>query len=76
MLKNIVRIEFTVADKIYHLTCDSDSPIEHIKEALFQMQKYVGQIEDNIKAQLAAQKEAEKPVEPAAPNDESTITEV
>jgi hypothetical protein len=42
-----------VADKVYHFICDPDSPVEHIKEALFQCQKYVGQIEDNIKAQMA-----------------------
>jgi hypothetical protein len=59
MLKNIVRLEFTVADKVYHFMCDNDAPIEHIKEALFQCQKYIGQVEDNIRAQIEAQKVAE-----------------
>jgi len=60
MLKNIVKLEFKIVDKVYHFLCDNDSPIEHIKEALFQCQKYVGALEDNIKAQLEAQKESEE----------------
>jgi hypothetical protein len=65
MIKNIVRLEFTVMDKVYHFTCDPDSPIEHIKEAIFQIQKYIGQVEDNIKAQMAAQAAVPPPdVEP------------
>ncbi len=59
MLKNIVKLEFMVADRIYHFLCDNDSPLEHIKEALFQCQKLIGQIEDNIKSQLEAQKAQE-----------------
>jgi hypothetical protein len=55
MQKNVVRIEFTIADKDYHFMCDADSPLEHVKEALFQCQKYIGMIEDNIKAAQAAQ---------------------
>ena len=56
MLKNISRLECIVNEKIYHLSCDNDSPLEHVKEALFQFQKYVGHIEDKIKQ---AQSEAE-----------------
>ncbi len=44
-----------IAERAYHFVCENDAPIEHIKEALFQCQKYIGQVEDNIKAQLAAQ---------------------
>lgn len=58
MLKNIARLEFIVMDRVYHFVCDNDSPIEHIKEALFQCQKYVGALEDQIKAQMAAQDSA------------------
>lgn len=64
MLKNIVRLECKVNDKDYQFTCDNDSPIEHIKEVLFQFTKYIGQLEDNIKAQQALQSQQEqKPVE-------------
>ena len=54
MIKNIVKIEFQVAERAYQFLCENDAPIEHIKEALFQIQKYIGQVEDNIKAQQAA----------------------
>ncbi len=72
MLKNIVRLEFQIVDKIYHFMCDNDSPIEHIKEALFQCQKYVGAVEDNIKAQMEAQKssESEAPKEEVLDGDQ------
>jgi hypothetical protein len=53
MLKNISQLECKINDKLYHLTCDNDSPLEHVKESLFQFQKYVGHIEDQIKAQQA-----------------------
>lgn len=52
MFKNVVRLEFKVVDRIYHFTCDPDSPIEHIKEVLFQCQKYIGAVEDQVKAQM------------------------
>ena len=64
MLKNISRLECSVNDKIYHLTCDHDSPLEHVKEALFQFQKYVGKVEDEIKATQVAQAEKAKIEEP------------
>lgn len=59
----LTKLEFKIVEKIYNFTCAPDSPIEHVKEALFQFQKYVGHIEDAIKAQQAAQAvidEAEK----------------
>lgn len=50
MLKNISQIEFKIGEKIYHFTCDQDAPLEHVKEVLFQLLKFVGQIEDQIKS--------------------------
>ena len=63
MLKNIVKLEFMIANRVYHFFCDNDSPIEHIKEALFQCQKFVGSIEDQVKAQMEAKNNEEKPAE-------------
>jgi len=60
MLKNLTQIETKIGDKLYHLSCDQDAPIEQVKEALFQFLKYVGRIEDAIKAQQEAQAEKEK----------------
>lgn len=59
MLKNIVRLEHKVADRYYQLLCENDSPLEHIKEALFQFQKFVGQIEDQVKVQQESIKNEE-----------------
>lgn len=68
MLKNISRLEAKINEKIYHFTCDSDSPLPEVKDALFQFIKYIGQMEDAIKqqqeaakAQEEANKESEEP---------------
>jgi hypothetical protein len=53
MIKNITTIRFTVNGKehIYH--CEVDATTTECKEALFQMQKVIGLIEDNSKAPMA-----------------------
>ncbi len=58
MLKQMSKLECNIADKKYEMHLDSDSPLQHVKEALFQFLKYVGQIEDNILAQQKAQEES------------------
>lgn len=50
MLKNISKLELKINDKLYQLLCENDSPLNDVKEALFQYQKYVGQLEDNLKS--------------------------
>jgi hypothetical protein len=62
MLKNIVRLEHKVDNRIFHLLCDNDAPTGHVKEALFQFLKYIGQIEDQAKTQQA-QPETDKVAE-------------
>jgi len=59
MLKNISRLESIIEGKVYHLLCDNDSPLLHVKEALCQFLKYCGNIEDQIKAQQEAAKAEE-----------------
>lgn len=61
MLKNIVRLEHTIADKSFHFLSDHDASTTAIKEALCQFLKFVGQIEDQAKAYQEQQK-AENPV--------------
>jgi hypothetical protein len=61
MLKQISQLECVIADKIYQFTCSPDSSIEHVKEALFQFLKFVGQIEDNAKAAQEVQKRQNDP---------------
>lgn len=51
MLKNISRLEHKIGDRVFQLLADSDSPINEVKEALFQFQKYIGRIEDQVKEQ-------------------------
>ena len=70
MLKNISQLELTISDKVYRFICDNDSPLEHIKEVLFQFTKYVGQIEDAIKAQQQAQNESKLPTSDLPVTDE------
>ncbi len=60
MQKNLVQLEFKAAEKLYHFTCEPDSPIEHVKQALFDFIKHVARIEDAIAAHQA-QKAAESP---------------
>lgn len=68
MLKNITRLEHTIGDKVYHFTCDSDSPLPHVKEALFQFLKDVGNIEDQTRAaQEALKKSQEAPAAVSVP---------
>lgn len=46
MIKNISQLKVTVDNRDFLLLCDNDSPFPAVKEALFQLQKYVGQLED------------------------------
>ncbi len=57
MMKNFTRIECIVNEKTGYFFCDMDTPIPVAKEMIFQFQKYVGLIEDQINA--ATQKEEE-----------------
>lgn len=60
MLKNVSRLECKVDNRDFVFYCDPDSPLTTVKEALFQFQKYVGQIEDAAKK---AKEEQEKQAE-------------
>jgi uncharacterized protein (DUF342 family) len=65
MLKNISRLECEIADKKYQFTCDMDSPLENVKEALFQFQQYCLAIDEQVKLQKEAAEKAksEAPIE-------------
>ncbi len=60
MLKVKSCLEIEVNGRKYEFYCQPDSPIEHAKEAVFQFSKYLGQIEDNAKAQLTDKEQTEK----------------
>jgi hypothetical protein len=64
MLKNITRLEATVAEKTGHLYLDNDTPIPVVKEILVQFLTFVGNIEVEAKKNLEAS-EAVKAVDEA-----------
>jgi hypothetical protein len=67
MHTNISKLHIKLGEKDYIFLCDIDSPLDAVKEALFQFQKYIGQFEDSIKTKLKEQQEKEQSkVEPMA----------
>lgn len=64
MLQNVTRIKTTVGEKIFEFYCDNDSPIQTVKEALFQFIKIVVQIEENILNQQKTAAETKTEEEP------------
>lgn len=64
MLKNLVSLETQIENKTYSFYCENSSPLNHLKEALFQFTKMVGQIEENVAAQQKAAEEKKEEVEP------------
>ena len=71
MLKNISRLEVTIADKQYSFDCAPDSSIEHVKNALNAFIAYAVQIE-----QIAIEmqkKETEKAEQEKLVSDEPPI---
>jgi hypothetical protein len=56
MIKNLSRLESIIDGKVGHFTCDVDTPLHSVKEMLFQFQKYIGQIEDAVKASQEKEK--------------------
>lgn len=72
MLTNISKLQVQVDNKAYQFLCDVDSPLASVKEALFQFSKYVGSIEDQVKANQEAQAKqaAESAPAPIVPVEE------
>lgn len=60
MLKNICRLESIVENRTGHFLCDNDTPLHIVKEMLFQFQKWVGALEDSIKAQKQKEESDQK----------------
>lgn len=55
MLSNLVKLEHAIEGKVYQLFLNADSPLNHVKEALFQFSSYIGKIEEQVKAQQESQ---------------------
>jgi len=58
MIKNLAGLECKIEEEVIKLVCGSNCPLTHIKEAIFQFLKHIGQIEDMAKKQQEAE---EKP---------------
>jgi hypothetical protein len=65
MLKNFARLESIVEGKIGHFMVENDTPIQFIKEMLFQFGAYLAQIEAQAKANAA--QEASQGIVPPVP---------
>jgi hypothetical protein len=63
MLKNCTRLECVVNEKVGHFYCDIDTPLPVVKEMIFQFQKYIGLVEDQIRAQEDKKAEDDAPEE-------------
>lgn len=66
MLRNVTQLTVQVGEKLYHLFCDHDSPIGHVKEAIFEFTKVVAEVEQKIK-------DAQKPAEEEQKVDEPMV---
>lgn len=62
MLKILARLEHKIGDRVFHLMCDQDAPIEDVRNALFHFSQHLATVETNAKNQ-AAIKQEEKPME-------------
>lgn len=60
MLKTIAQYELTIEGKTCRFICESDTALSIIKEFNFQFSKYLGQLEDQVRAQQEALKVSEK----------------
>lgn len=81
MFQTLAKFEVIIENKAYHFLCDPNSSIDHVKEALFQVQKAVATLEDQIKAAQDAAKKAEETsnqiqeiVPPELPTDNTEVT--
>lgn len=62
ILKNISKLEHSIADKTFHFFCDSDSSLSHVKESLYQFLAYICKIEEQNAASAIQQQENNKAI--------------
>ena len=76
MLKQISRLESKVAEKTAHLYIDSDTPLNVVKEMLFQFTTYLGHLEATIKSNQEAVKVEEQKSDEAKNESVDMVEEV
>ena len=57
MLKNLVQLDHKIGENTYQFLCQNTAPLHEIKDALCQFMKYVGNIEDQVRANQEAEKQ-------------------
>jgi len=76
MIKNFSQLHTQVEGKDIYLNCEASATFPQLKEALFQFQKNVGFIEDQIKEQQAKLEADKKAAEAAEVNIDDKPPEV
>lgn len=76
MINNLSLITVNVENKAYHLLCDPSSPISDLKQALFDIGKVVGQVEDQLKQRQEEQQTDEQEAVKAEEKDPSLETDI
>lgn len=67
MFKQVANFTYDIGGKMFHFFCDSDSPMESLKQVVFMFTKDIGQIEEQIKAFQASQAKNPPPAPPVEP---------
>ena len=67
MIKNFSHLQTKVDDKEFHLECEYNATFPQVKESLFQFQKQIGAIEDQMKVQQEQAEAAKKASEENKP---------
>lgn len=62
MIKYLPQLEHFIEQKAFRFIFDNTASIPHIKEALFQFQKFIGQCEDSEKEKEVAKQASTAPV--------------
>lgn len=60
MIKNISRLEHKVGERVFHLLCDSDSPLNEVKESLLQFVALVDKIQEEADNKIKLESENER----------------
>lgn len=63
MQKQLTQIEVKICDKVYQFICDPDSPLAHVKEALFHVIKHVISVQEKIESEKTSIPEQDAPIQ-------------
>lgn len=64
MITNFSEIQVNIETKMCRFYIQQDMPLNHVKEVLFQLQKYIGHVEDQYNAKMQEEVKPEVQDEP------------